>query len=429
MEILSPEEVNYVIYHNPCSDGVTSAWCAWKYFRENHPDKEIKYHGAHPAHLPPEDITGACVLMCDISFPKRILDWMLKRVKKLYILDHHKSSENELESLPSHMKLFDMTKSGAMLTWEYFFPSTPPPLLIQYVQDKDLWRKKMPDWELFFAWFPTVKCTKEDYDKYSDDNLLLSTMKERGPACAEYADSIIRASSEYARVKLVKVRGYDKTTGLYMVPHLCSSVLKSELGNHLITKYPLADFSAIYSVSDNSNCTAFSLRSTPKNTNVSLFAIKFGGGGHPCASGMELQYITNTIPGVVVSHQEHDIYKELSYIYSGDMIDGKYRVVYTPSKYSGTKLCSWLLQDKYQGHQNASLVLETEDRYDLAVSVLHNVQSSTTQVETRMKVVLSRHLSDLDVEKLTSILGLNQKNVVKYDSIQKQLQVCTSTSS
>src|SRR5262249_25358010 len=40
--------------------------------------------------------------------------------------------------------VFDMERSGARLAWEYFFPEKDPPWLVNYVQDRDLWRWKLP---------------------------------------------------------------------------------------------------------------------------------------------------------------------------------------------------------------------------------------------------------------------------------------------
>ncbi len=39
---------------------------------------------------------------------------------------------------------FDISKCGAVLTWEYFFPDEPVPAFLLYVQDRDLWQWLQP---------------------------------------------------------------------------------------------------------------------------------------------------------------------------------------------------------------------------------------------------------------------------------------------
>ncbi|NIV11579.1 MAG: hypothetical protein GWN62_09935, partial [Aliifodinibius sp.] len=69
------------------------------------------------------------------------------------VIDHHKSAEKELEgfmSLPGVSGIFDMTKSGAMLTYEYFWNGDRNDKelasifwmkrAIEYIQDRDLWK-------------------------------------------------------------------------------------------------------------------------------------------------------------------------------------------------------------------------------------------------------------------------------------------------
>src|SRR5262249_36559237 len=39
---------------------------------------------------------------------------------------------------------FDLTKCGAMLAWEHYFPDKEPPPFFRYIQDRDLWANKLP---------------------------------------------------------------------------------------------------------------------------------------------------------------------------------------------------------------------------------------------------------------------------------------------
>lgn len=114
-------------------------------------------------------------------------------------------------------------------------------------------------------------------------------------------------------------------------------------------KYPLLDFSAVYSISDGNDNTSFSLRSTTKHADVSEIAFKLGGGGHACASGIRSEYVTNYLPGNVICSNAHSLYKNLENIFYGSLrIEGKvYNIVFLFSSFYKYQLGQYLLQIKY----------------------------------------------------------------------------------
>lgn len=66
-----------------------------------------------------------------------------KQCNRLCILDHHKTAAEDLDGIFEHPKVdgrFDMERSGAMMAWDWFHMHRDCPLLIAYVQDRDLWR-------------------------------------------------------------------------------------------------------------------------------------------------------------------------------------------------------------------------------------------------------------------------------------------------
>ena len=56
---------------------------------------------------------------------------MIKDASDLIVIDHHKSAMVELHDI-SNTK-FDMTKSGAILSWEFFHPGKTDLLLDHFV--------------------------------------------------------------------------------------------------------------------------------------------------------------------------------------------------------------------------------------------------------------------------------------------------------
>lgn len=428
---LIPDDVDYVIYHSPCVDGCTSALIAREYLKEKFPDRDVLFHAASIGSFPPMNIGDRNVLMCDFTYPKHILTEVLKKVNKIMILDHHKTSEKDLVDLPNHIKHFDMNKSGASLTWSYFHPDVEPPILIKYVEDRDLWRNSMVMYEEFASWFYSLIVDMDEYKPYFHNNdLLMEGIKTKGPIYMEHNRNLVRQLSQYAVVKFIKIRDYTKKEKYYFVVYLNSPILKSELGNHLITTYPFADFAAIYNVGDYNNTTSFSLRSTNTNCDVSEVARGFGGGGHRNASGVGIQGICNTLPGIV--YDSGTMYNKLNNVYHEERtINGTiYNVVYVYCSNHGSKLARYLLQVKYYDEtnkrnvQNADHILSNGDdkeytnkEYKIAVSLSHNPFSD----RTTFNVIIHNSIDYVEVDMIKILLGLNDKGKVKHDGFHKQI--------
>ena len=339
---LQPNEVDVVIYHHPCSDGTGSGYVAWKYLSAKIPERKVAYYPMHIGSSPPSNLENKNVLICDYSYKKDVLINLLTKVNKLLVIDHHKSAEKDLQDIDEKYKIFHMGHSGAMLTWFYFYPTVKPPLMIEYIQDRDIWTKKLPNTDDFASWFYTLKMDFEEYDKYLDDNLLLEMIKIKGLAFRELNNYYIEQSVNYSVPKFCKLK--DK---YYFVAHINSTICKSDIGNEIFSKYPLIDFSCVYNIDDNCNNTHFSLRSTERHVDVSEVAFSMGGGGHKAASGIKVTHVTNKLPGNYYDNGQ--LYNELKNIYFNTLTIANitYNMVYMQSSIHKTKLATYFLQDKY----------------------------------------------------------------------------------
>jgi hypothetical protein len=108
----------------------------------------------------PPNVTGRDVLLVDFSYPRPVLDEMARCATSILILDHHKSAAEDLAEYPEPPQdlpdphgwlpragvyaTFDMERSGAGITWDHFFPEDRRPRLIDHIEDRDLWRFKLP---------------------------------------------------------------------------------------------------------------------------------------------------------------------------------------------------------------------------------------------------------------------------------------------
>jgi oligoribonuclease NrnB/cAMP/cGMP phosphodiesterase (DHH superfamily) len=425
---LLPEEVNYVIYHSPCCDGTGSGLAAWKYLSENFPDREVIYKPMRIGAPPPNDVDGKNVLICDYSYKKNVLLDLIPRVNKLLVIDHHKSAEKEFEEIDDVYKIFKMENSGAVLTWQYFYPGEPIPLLFQYIQDRDIWTKALPNTDNFFAAISILPHEFEVYAQYLDEEKILDLINNTGVKYGELNKYNADNASNYAVPKFCKIKGK-----YYIIGYVNTTVLKSDIGNMIFDKLPLIDFSVAYSINDNSDSTSFSLRSTNKHVDVSVVASSFNGGGHREASGMRLDYITNTLPGKVYDYGE--IYKRLDKVYYKSFLieNINLNVIYMHSTVYRHHLGAYFLQTKYQINDNERIQVgsclneENKQHLDLAAIWRYDPVEDMSEYIITFDEDLNNETKDNFIKNMQNVTGaeieyINEKNMkVSFNGLVKTL--------
>ena len=190
---LQPDEVEMVIYHGECTDGFTSAYCAFEYFSKKEGEKRdiLYYPGAFNKSPPLKKAVGKCVLICDFSYKKVELMKLASVVKKLLILDHHKTAEADLKDLPDNQKVFRMDHSGAYITYKYFNRNEqiPMPMMITYVEDNDIWLKKQPLTQEFTAYIFSLPFKFEEYGKLMNDEYVKTIVFTQGSGMVKQNNS------------------------------------------------------------------------------------------------------------------------------------------------------------------------------------------------------------------------------------------------
>ncbi len=137
---LAPDQVQVVVSHFPCLDGYAAALVAYMY----NPHIEIILTDHAKMHTHHDALRGKNVLFLDIS-PTRdqLALWTKERLMANFVvIDHHASSRIELMALSERHKYLDMNFSGCVLAFVYFFGTDwELPLLLRYIQARDLFRK------------------------------------------------------------------------------------------------------------------------------------------------------------------------------------------------------------------------------------------------------------------------------------------------
>lgn len=141
-----------VLYHGRCADGFAAALAAWRFYGGRVECLGLSHgQAATVADLPP--LEGRAVYVLDFSFAPDLLAEIDARAARLVLLDHHKSAAEQLAGFVCRCGAlhFDMGKSGARLAWEFFHPDAPPPDLVRFVEDRDLWAWQYPETAGFVA--------------------------------------------------------------------------------------------------------------------------------------------------------------------------------------------------------------------------------------------------------------------------------------
>ena len=265
--MIEPTSIDIVIYHADCSDGFGAAYAAWKLLG-NRADYYACKHGK-----PPPDVTDKVVAILDFSFDNATTKQMIEDAAGLIVIDHHKSAMVELHDISN--TIFDMTKSGAILSWEFFHPGKESPKFIEYIQDRDIWKWELPYSREFAAAFDMVPFDFEEFEKFEDDSVFDDAVK-RGSYILAYSKSVVKKVCEKASTR--KYKGLD-----VLVVNSCHWI--SEIGARLSTD---CDFAMIWYYDHDDKIIKVSLRSFHDAVDVSELAKEFGGGGHRKAAGFQM---------------------------------------------------------------------------------------------------------------------------------------------
>lgn len=257
--------VPLVLYHASCADGFCAAWVA----RLAMPPAECV-----PVHYgqEPPDVTGREVYIVDFSYKRPTLELMNGLAESLIVLDHHKTAQAELDGL--EYCRFDMGKSGGRLAWEYFYPGEPSPWLVDYTEDRDLWRWKLPRSREVSA---ALASHPHDYSLW---NLWGHTVAPPTSLVME-GEAILRYQAQ--QVESACRNAYEIELAGHKVLAVNTTTLTSEVAGKLAEGRPFG--AAFFIRADGKK--QWSLRSRDGGIDVSEVAKAHGGGGHRNAAGFE----------------------------------------------------------------------------------------------------------------------------------------------
>lgn len=285
-----------ILYHAGCWDGFCAAWITNRHFGVDADYLPVQY-GQEPP-----DVEGREVFILDFSYKRPVMRAILAQARKVIVLDHHKTAEAELAGIVDEVIQrpdlianrpgselpfirFDMTKSGGRLTWEYFcadglssWANCPVPWLVDYTEDRDLWRWKLSYSREVNAALRSYPLDFALWDDLAKKNPLawdgLHCLVAEGEAILRREQQIIDDHLRHAR---------EVTMDGHTVLAVNATVLFSDIAGELAKDRP---FGACYFDRQDGK-RQWSLRSRDDGIDVSEVAKRHGGGGHRNAAGFE----------------------------------------------------------------------------------------------------------------------------------------------
>lgn len=270
-----------VIYHAGCCDGFCAAWI----IRNALTGQEVEYHAAHYGTKPPDLAYDRDVrlFVVDFSYPRDTMFTLAAmRHQPMIVLDHHKTAMSALIDLDIELLshncgdalslTFDMNLSGGRLTWNHFHPGKTAPWIVDYTEDRDLWKFALPESHEINA---ALRSYPLDFDIW--DALAAfpaANLISEGAAIMRMQKRFI--NDHIRNAKEIMMNGHS-------ILAVNATVLFSEIAGELAVGRP---FGACY-FDRGDGMRQWSLRSTANGLDVSEIAATHGGGGHRNAAGFE----------------------------------------------------------------------------------------------------------------------------------------------
>jgi hypothetical protein len=120
---MSKTHETLVIYHADCLDGLGAAWSAFCKL-----GAQARYIPAHYGDAIPNFSPGATLYILDFSYSPQLLVNASAKAGQVILIDHHLTAMEQCDTffkehpIPENLSInFDMSRSGCVLTWQYFF--------------------------------------------------------------------------------------------------------------------------------------------------------------------------------------------------------------------------------------------------------------------------------------------------------------------
>ncbi|MCF7965902.1 MAG: DHH family phosphoesterase [Methylobacter tundripaludum] len=272
---MSETSETLVIYHGDCLDGLGAAWSA--FCKLGH---QVRYIPARYGDDMPDFEPGAVLYILDFSYSPQLLVDASAKAGRIILIDHHMTAMEQCndffnaQPVPENLSVnFDLSRSGCILTWQYFFHDLKPPQILLHIEDRDLWRFKLDGTrEITSALYERTPITFAEIGALDLPELLAVGRIQ----VKQFANMVQRLAKSAHNVSVAGQVGLAVNA---------PSLFSSDLGHVLAEKS--GTFGMTYQYDGRKQQWNFSLRSIG-DYDVGHLAQSFGGGGHRNAAGFAL---------------------------------------------------------------------------------------------------------------------------------------------
>lgn len=272
-------------YHKNCLDGFTSAWLV----KKKHPEArlvEIDY-GEEPTVFESDTL-----YIVDFTFPDtEDMNRLIGAAAVTYHYDHHGDKLpivdallEEWEGTERYHSVFDTSRSGAGIVWDELHPDQNRPWLVEYVEDRDLWKHDHTESRIFGEGLKTMPYTVADWD-YA--NTIAGHEYVMGIGVEAIKRRLKRCQHQIAQTtRKVGLHLPDGSVVAVPVSELKDGKDASEQTNMMLD---ILDSPVVMGyVKKNDGKLRFRVTVDEKQFVASDIAKLFGGGGHPGTAGFEI---------------------------------------------------------------------------------------------------------------------------------------------
>jgi len=294
---------NFIIFHKKCPDGFTGFYIL--HMTNQIHKNAIIYPDVPSAKFSPNDISNKDIIIIDVAYKYPVLRDIILKAKSVLFIDHHITIREDTLKLENEFKhkfktIYHDKKSGATLTWDYFYPRKKHPYFIDLIEDNDIGKWQMANVHDFMTGFSVdfnLKLSPENIKKFKllFKKSTIQKLIQKGKIYNEYRKYLTDENANrisFRRFPSEQIyKDYSKffdKVGQYKVAVYCGSACPnaSDLAKKVFENNS-CDFFMAWILNFDRMEYVITLRS--EKVDVGNIAKLFNGGGHIYAAAMSFK--------------------------------------------------------------------------------------------------------------------------------------------
>lgn len=273
------EELDIVLFHDNCSDGLTSAFI-FKYYCEKIGKNIDIYPSDHfGVNIDKNNLIGKNVIMVDLCSTN--FEELHDICNKFYVLDHHKTNSEKMKN--KDYCYLNINKSGCTLALEYCDPHKNIEF-INLIEDRDLFKSLYLNTNDFTMYYYENVFKSKNYELfkqliYDDDTIdkpLLNLFIDKGKDLNTDKNRIILSLSNKIIIQKIIFNNNEYKIIKF---NKCPKYLRADFGYYCMLNYDI-DFVVLYYHDKYTGKWVMNLKSIDIKTDTT----SLGGKGHRNAS-------------------------------------------------------------------------------------------------------------------------------------------------